>query len=325
MKTVDNDFATFVQTNWSLVEPSRLIWTPHMQIICDAFQDVVEGKNNRLIVNVPHGTSKSLLAAVFLPAWIQKVAGGRIGIVSDCRELAHRDLMRSGQIVSNQPTMQTHFGSMGWFSVDSVTTAQRFDMLILDVSNGPRNRKGWVDDAEIVWKTRLYDTDKSKVILIETRSEHGDVTGRLLAKAAKDEWRHICLPMAYDARVAKEDFRTEEGQLLCPERYDAGYVGTRHYELPRQSWEAQYQQRGGFVTVDEHDARYRKAPVEPITGVSVTPMYPTDYAKHIADVAKRYKQGDLSVEPDVRELLWHLEFFANVLKLEPPTQSGGTE
>lgn len=60
-------------------------------------------------------------------------------------------------------------------------------------------------------------------------------------------------------------------------------------------------------------------------GIGATPMYPTDYAKYIADVAKRYKQGDLSVEPDVRKLLWHLEFFANVLKLEPPTQSGGTE
>lgn len=60
-------------------------------------------------------------------------------------------------------------------------------------------------------------------------------------------------------------------------------------------------------------------------GIGVTPTYPNDYAKHIADVAKRYKQGDLSVESDVRKLLRHLEFFANVLRLEPPTQSGGME
>lgn len=60
-------------------------------------------------------------------------------------------------------------------------------------------------------------------------------------------------------------------------------------------------------------------------GIGVTPMYPTDYAKHIADVAKRYKQGDLSVEPDVLKLLRHLEVLAVVMELEPFTQSGGTE
>ena len=58
-------------------------------------------------------------------------------------------------------------------------------------------------------------------------------------------------------------------------------------------------------------------------GISVTPTYQSEYAKHIADVAKRYKQGDLSVDTDVHKLLRHLSFFANVLKLEPPTQMGG--
>jgi len=242
MKTVDNDFATFVQTNWSLVEFDKLIWSPHMQIICDAFQDVVEDRNSRLIVNVPHGTGKSLLAAVFLPAWIQKVAGGRVGIVSDCRELARRDFQRSKQITRENWPNQGAFGSLDWFSVEGGTTAQRFDMLILDVSNGPRNGKGWADAAEIVWKTRLYDMEKGKVILIETRSEHGDVTGRLLAKGAKGEWRHICLPMVYESTVAKEDFRTEEGQLLCPERWTQETLDGYRLMLGEVGYNAQYQQ-----------------------------------------------------------------------------------
>lgn len=325
MKTVDDDFATFVQTNWSLVETDKLIWTPHMQIICDAFQDVVDGRNNRLIVNVPHGMSKSLLAAVFLPAWIHKVAGGRVGIVCDCNELARRDWRRTQMVTRENWPGQSVFGSLDWVSVDGAACAIKFDMLIVDVSNAPKPSKSMIDQVIEVWMSRLHDPKNGKVILIETRSEHGDVTGRLLAKAAKDEWRHICLPMAYDAKVAKEDFRTEEGQLLCPERFSAEYIGVLHYELPTASWEAQYQQRGGFVTVDEHDARYRKAPIELVKGVSVTPMYPNDYAKHIADVAKRYEQGDLSVELDVRKLLRHLEVLAVVMELEPLTQSGGTE
>lgn len=312
MKTIDNDFATFVQTNWSLVETDKLIWTPHMQIICDAFQDVVEGRNNRLIVNVPHGMSKSLLAAVFLPAWIHKVAGGRVGIVCDCNELARRDWRRSQMVTRENWPGQSVFGSLDWVSVDGAACAMKFDMLIVDVSNAPRPSKSMVDQVIEVWMAHLHDPKNGKVILIETRSEHGDVTGRLLAKAAKDEWRHICLPMAYDAKVAKEDFRTEEGQLLCPERWNQEAVDRCRVDFGERAFNAQYQQNPPQQT-------------EAVMGISVTPSYPTDYAKHIADVAKRYKQGDLSVEMDVRKLLRHLEVLAVVMELEPLTQPGETE
>ena len=239
MKTADNDFATFVQTNWSLVEPSKLIWSPHMQIICDAFQDVVEGRNNRLIVNVPHGMSKSLLSAVFLPAWIRKAGGGRVAVVSNDIELAQRDRRRSRLGTPDDRLNQQKFTSIEWFSVAASVCARQFDVLILDVSNDMRRGTHMLDAVETVWMPRLYHSRKSKVILIETRSEYGDVTGRLLGNG---EWRHICLPMVYDSTVAKEDFRTEGGQLLCPERWTQEPLNGYRLMLGEVGFNAQYQQ-----------------------------------------------------------------------------------
>ncbi|TIU58115.1 MAG: terminase, partial [Mesorhizobium sp.] len=75
-------FAEFVKIAWQVLEPGKdLVWNWHMQVVCDHLQALVEGKflelglRNRLVINVPPGTSKSLLVSVFLQAWEWGPAG----------------------------------------------------------------------------------------------------------------------------------------------------------------------------------------------------------------------------------------------------------
>src|ERR1035438_2527816 len=61
----------FVEQAWHVLEPST-IFVPGMacDAICEHLQAVSEGRIGDLIINVPPGTAKSLLTAVFWPAWV---------------------------------------------------------------------------------------------------------------------------------------------------------------------------------------------------------------------------------------------------------------
>ena len=61
----------FVAQAWHVLEPDvAFVDGIHVRAICEHLQAVTEGRIRNLIVNVPPGHAKSLLAAVFWPAWV---------------------------------------------------------------------------------------------------------------------------------------------------------------------------------------------------------------------------------------------------------------
>ncbi len=89
------------------------------------------------------------------------------------------------------------------------------------------------------WKevsgTRLNDPKKSAIVVIMQRLHEEDVTGTILNEEDAHEWTHLMIPMKYDRmrhcttvlkRNSKgqpvkiwEDPRTQDGELMWPERY----------------------------------------------------------------------------------------------------------
>jgi len=66
-----DSFREFVRQAWPYYENARdLVWSPHLDVICDYLQRFGEGRIKRLFVNIPPRHSKSTLAGVLLPAWI---------------------------------------------------------------------------------------------------------------------------------------------------------------------------------------------------------------------------------------------------------------
>jgi len=62
--------AQFVRHAWPVLEPGTpLVWNWHLDAVCDHLQAVTEQRSNRLLINIPPGHGKSLLVAVFSPAW----------------------------------------------------------------------------------------------------------------------------------------------------------------------------------------------------------------------------------------------------------------
>ena len=61
----------FVVQAWHVLEPgARFVDGIHVHAICGHLQAVTQGRIRNLIINVPPGHAKSLLTAVFWPAWV---------------------------------------------------------------------------------------------------------------------------------------------------------------------------------------------------------------------------------------------------------------
>ena len=62
--------ANFVRRAWPILDPGMpLVWGPHMDAVCLHLEAVTKGQINRLLINIPPGTSKSSLVSVYWPAW----------------------------------------------------------------------------------------------------------------------------------------------------------------------------------------------------------------------------------------------------------------
>src|ERR1051326_7652476 len=61
----------FGKQGWKVLEPhARFVDGVHVEAVCDHLQAVTEGRIGDLIINIPPGHAKSLLVAVFWPAWV---------------------------------------------------------------------------------------------------------------------------------------------------------------------------------------------------------------------------------------------------------------
>lgn len=60
----------FVKEAWHVLQPETpYVHGWHIDAICDHLEAISDGRINRLLINVPPGTMKSLLVSVFWPAW----------------------------------------------------------------------------------------------------------------------------------------------------------------------------------------------------------------------------------------------------------------
>src|SRR5215471_8297775 len=97
------DFHEFVKQAWHVLEPG----TPFvdgipMQAICAHLQAITEGRLAHLIINVPPGHAKSLLTAVFWPAWVWiHHPHSRWLFSSNKADLAIRDSRKCRQLIES--------------------------------------------------------------------------------------------------------------------------------------------------------------------------------------------------------------------------------
>jgi len=142
-------------------------------------------------------------------------------------------------------------------SVAGSLTGEGGDCIILDDVNNvveadsQKVRQGVIDWWDQAMQSRLNDPKTGAFIVIQQRVNEQDLTGHILANELGNEWDHLVLPARYEvghptpvrSSLGFTDPRTEEGELLWPERFGEKELSTLERGLGSYAAAGQLQQR----------------------------------------------------------------------------------
>ena len=263
----------FVRQAWPVLEPETpFVDGLHVRAVCDHLQAVTAGRLRNLIMNIPPGHAKSLLTAVFWPAWVWIDHPEARWLFSSYREpLATRDSVKCRRLIESA-WYQQRWGDR-YQLTDDQNQKQRFEntrtgyRVVVPMGTGTGERGDYVvvDDPHSVdqadsdkerqaaldwWNgamaTRLNNLSTGHKIVIMQRLHESDLTGDLLGKGG---YEVLCLPAEFEPErrcstsLGWTDPRTECGELLWPEKVTRSALESLKGTLGSYRYAAQYQQR----------------------------------------------------------------------------------
>jgi predicted phage terminase large subunit-like protein len=268
----------FIKEAWRVLEPkAKFVDNWHIRLICEHLEAITFGRlldlglSNRLLINVPPGSMKSLLVSVMWQAW----EWGPCGLRS-MRYLStayndgpvNRDTRKTRNLIASEwyqslwpEVVLTRKGETSFENSDTGNregvafgslTSQRGDRLIID---DPHSTETAESDAERNATTRkfregalnrLNDQKRSAIVVIMQRLHEVDLSG--VIKSLGMDFTHVMLPMEFEAErkcvtPIGEDPRTEDGDLLDPVRMPRDELDKLKRGMTQYAIAGQYQQR----------------------------------------------------------------------------------
>ena len=258
---------------WHVLEPATPIkWGWALDAMCEHLEAVHNGQIKRLLMNVPPGMMKSLLTGVFFPAW-EWGAGGNPSLryltTAHKEDLAIRDNLKCRRLISSdwyqerwsvelcgdqnakkkfENTATGFRESMAFRSL----TGSRGDRIIIDdpLSVDDAFSEAALSAAEQTFleavPSRVNNQD-SAIIVIMQRLHERDTAGIILSRQLGYE--HLMLPMRFEPErrcatcIGFTDPRTEDGELLFPERFSEAQVSEMERTMGSFATAGQLQQR----------------------------------------------------------------------------------
>lgn len=306
MEKARRSLSSFVRLLWPVVETRTFVHNWHIDAICDHLTAVSMGQIHRLVINIPPRHTKSMIVSVMWPAWNWlHCPGVRWVYASYAQALSTRDSVKCRRIIQSPLYQQMItingvplFSLMGdqntktrfendrnghriATSVDSYAAGEGGDRVVIDDPHNTReadseqkryNVRTWYDEA---MSTRLDDIKTGAYVLIMQRLHEADLTGHILSKE-NQQWDKLILPARYEKPTRVEssidfkDPRTEEDELLFPERF--GKEELEQLDLSEYAEAGQLQQRpsprsGGMFKPDKFEIRDSVHPKEIVKSV----------------------------------------------------------
>jgi predicted phage terminase large subunit-like protein len=270
----------FVRSAWPLLEPSTpFVAGWHLSLLCEHLEAVSRGELADLLINVPPGTTKSLTIGVFWPAWEWTWMPWTRWLTTSYDDgLALRDAVKTRRLMQSawyrgQLSVAWDFASdqnvkgyylndrQGWriaASVNGAITGQHAHRVVVDDPHNVRRAESELEREATL--TTWREVFPSRVlpggarIVVGQRTHEQDVSQDWLDREG-DQVHHLELQMELDTGPDGEsgapcsldgqphDPRTEDGELLAPERFPAEKIKARRRELGPYAYSSQYQQR----------------------------------------------------------------------------------
>ncbi len=261
----------FVREAWHVLEPSQpYVHGWHVDALCDHLEAVSAGDINRLLINVPPGTMKSLLTSVLWPAWEwTRNPALRYLTTSYAEKYVKRDSRRMRDLVTSEwytslwPEVKLIRAGEASFANSKTgfregmafgsLTGGRGDRVIID---DPHSTETAESDAERENTTRIFreavptrlnNPATSAIVVIMQRLHEKDVSGQIMSLGLG--YQHLMLPMEFEPErrchtsIGFDDPRTYEGELLFPERFPKEVVERDKVPMGAYAVAGQFQQR----------------------------------------------------------------------------------
>jgi predicted phage terminase large subunit-like protein len=268
--------AAFTQQCWHVLEPGReLEWGWHLDLICRTLEQVTTGDLRNVVICVPPGFAKSLLASVFWPAWwwLRKPTE-RFLTLSSSDAIATRDSRRMREVVRS-PWYQrlvahqvargrvpawdfakdqdekvrfenTLRGGRFCFATGGSITGERGDGVLIDDPHQVKDVLGSTEQVaaalgkahekvDVVLPSRVNDRRTAWRVTIMQRVHQDDVAGRQLADPAVHK---VVLPMhafGLDHPWRHPEDPRAPGELLDPVRMPEEIVQAEAEKLERSA------------------------------------------------------------------------------------------
>jgi len=331
--TCENSLYEFLKYMWPVVVGDDFVDNWHIQYLCDEIQPHLERvirrepKESDIIVNVPPGTTKTLICSIMIPAWVWiKDPSGRFITGSYESKLANesavrsRDILKSDKFTDLWPglinfkadmDMKSGYandrnGSRKTCSIGGNITGHHAHYIIVDDPLNPKkmasevekqSANDWLDKT---LSTRKVDKKVTLTILIMQRLGEDDCSGHLLDKGK--EIKHICLP----GEVTELDNVQPEGAkkfylngLLDVNRMDRAVLDDMKIDMGRREYAGQILQHPhameGSIFKREYWRYYSQLPNEGI--IRKLHSWDTAFkkgkenAKNALVVANQYQSG----------------------------------
>lgn len=290
----EESLSTFLQRGWKYIDPAPFVDGWVIDALAEHLEAVIDGQIRKLLINIPPRSLKSTLCGVTLPAftWAQRYRSHTSGPgvkflhASYADRLSLRDSVRCRRLIES-PWYQRLWGDRYDLTADqnakhrfannqggerlitsvgAGVTGEGYNIGIWDDVNASGDVESEASIANVIewWdgamSTRANDPKLSAWVGVQQRLGESDFSGHILEKGGNDVV-HLCLPMRFEVGrsvmtpIGWEDPRTEEGELLWPERF--GEPEVEELERRMGPWRAagQLQQRpepkgGGIIKRD---------------------------------------------------------------------------
>ena len=270
---VRRSFYNFLKLLWPQVESSPFVDNWHIKMVCDELQERFmtqvnysklfnDNKLYDLLLNLPPGSTKSMIISVFFPAWCWLIKPStRLITVSYSYKIAEELSSKSLRLLQSelyQSMVLFKLTSQAASNIKNSKRGQRFvtstsgtvtgmhaDVIIVDDGNSPQAIYSEASREEAkkfvleILPSRKTDIKKSFTIYVQQRLHDEDVTGVILR--TKSRLKHIVVP-AID----------ENGKSFYESRFPIEYLNNLREQLGTSSFMAQYMQQtialdGGII------------------------------------------------------------------------------
>lgn len=279
------DLSSFIAKTFQTVDPATTYlpnW--HIDAIAEYLTAASRGEIQRLIINIPPRSLKSVCVSVAWPAWLlghdpsrRVMAASYSQILSlkhslDCRLVLESDWYKStfpqlalaeGQN-EKAKFVTTKRGFRFATSVGGTATGEGGNFLIADDPHNPMQassetfRGHAIDWFQQTFMSRLNDKKRGVVVVVMQRLHPQDLTGYLIERMGR-RWEHLCLPAIAEQQMVVSlgnyHYLREAQEILHPSRENKLLLEQAKLELGSYGFSAQYQQQplsldNGMVKAD---------------------------------------------------------------------------